>query len=1251
MEEIQKKKKRDFDESQKAAINAMKNSVVSAGAGSGKTTVLSERFTKLVRENHMKCEEILTLTFTKKATVEMSSRIYRTLKESVPEAAADFYRANIKTLDAYCASVAKMGSHYYGIAPDFKQDEELIQAKAVQMAVPFILKHSDQPVIRALAGTRDFTETAVSVFVKPILFNSTVCEPIDFDAGLEMQKAEIKLVWAERCKKIIEAVSNLEAAYKSFEGNSSSSLIASVSDALELEIPEIPFLTDEMIESSDTSVLDAFLEPFRAIAKIKLTGGRMNGADEIKSSIKEIRPLYESFSEITSYVSTYSILSSALPYFKEFQAELNEFKRSSGTLTFSDISSLAYCILRDHPEIRKVEKEKYRAIMIDEFQDNNSLQRDLLFMLAERPEIFQKGVPTVDMLCPDKLFFVGDEKQSIYLFRGADVSVFRSLSDDFRDGNLSMSTNYRSKPALIAVFNAIFGGSGRGDAVFYTEKDASDLLERGQKVPPYEAVYRDVALPPFYAAEAQKNCAKDTRRARLHFALYKNDENNAAPGFLTGEDAEAEWVAGKIKELVSGAGVFESNVNAPDKNVNASGCDGRENQRGKAYSYGDIAVLLRTTSTQDKFERAFLNHGIPYNTESVRGFFSDGPVNDIFAYLRMCLYPRDTMSYAQILTSPFVNLSFDEASAVLLSSKNPFDLEDSGILCKESLERFLHAKSFYVDVVKSLESLEIPEIITKLWYEGGYRYEVMWNQTVEMYAKMYDMVFAMAQKAVERNTSLSAFVDEACALKDDSKKLDGMDIPMEKISGVNILSVHKSKGLEFPVVFVCSTHKKGANDTNAAPVYFDSKYGVSVNASSGTNYFYNRMKNLNDCRENAELRRVVYVAMTRAVEELYVTNGKYSMTEDAAEKYSPLNSGKVDTMFSVMEPFFNSYIDSEEKPYDVEEILPVRRGLSSAAGKRRNTFSERLGLLREIEGGGHYRNALLVKKEFPESRYVSPSRVYGDGVQDVFSARKTASEDFRPCADFDGADSCTENHADSYTGGAERYTDISEHNGICAEHCTDSSKHYTDIAESYKADSGVKKEDVPFFEINEIVEKTSGEFGFSNFGNIAHSYMEAFVNGTQPFYSEREVYALRGSAGDIKKIEDACTRMASAFASSELGKKSRHAKLNSFCRTEFPFRSRIGSKIVKGTVDLLFQNQDGTYTVVDYKTGQTVRPELYYGQLALYREAVSLMLGEKPENVRCFLYYLRFSKSVDVSEECSNVNLESLVQGLSRNCL
>lgn len=1174
-------KKREFDESQKAAINAIKNSVVSAGAGSGKTTVLSERFTKLVRENHYKPEEILTLTFTKKATVEMSSRIYKVLKESVPEAAKDFYKANIKTIDSYCASVAKMGSRYYGISPDFSVDNDAVFEKANEIALPFLLNHKDESVIQNLIGTKNYDEIANEMFVKPICNNSTVAEPIDFEKTISLQKEEIKRVWNERCEKIFNGIDSLHSACEAYDGNKNTKFLVSISEFLETELPEIPQITDKMLDDSDSALCENFKKSVGKAGKIKLPGGKMVGGDEIKDCVRNLRSLVLSLDEIIAFIKTYKNLLQIIPYFKEFQDKINDFKRSSAVLTFDDVSSLACAILRDYPEIRQIEKQKYKAIMIDEFQDNNQAQRDLLFMLAEKPERNEKGVPSVDELCKDKLFFVGDEKQSIYLFRGADVSVFRSLSSDFKDGNLSMTTNYRSNPALIASFNTIFGGfdyppknqdalSVNVPAVFFTEKDESNLSRDGENVPSYEAVYHKVTLP-----ENKKNkIDSKTYVPHIHFALYDNKLEVQDATLLTDEEAEAEWVARKIKSLAT------------------------EGENGKVYKYNEIALLLRNTSNQNLFERSFLNHGIPYNTETVKGFFSDGPANDVFSFLRICLYPNDTMSYAEVLKSPLVNLSFEEASAVLLSEKLPFQLKDESILCKESLARYNHAKAFFEDFMQSLSVLEIPDLITKFWYESGYRYELIWNQTVEMYSKIYDMIYSLAQKAQNDNQSLAAFVDSVRDLKNDSEKLDDMDIPMEKVSGVNIMTIHKSKGLEFPVVFVANTHKKGSPDKNASPVYYDSKFGISVNATSKSNYFYNLMKAEKDKKETAELRRVVYVALTRAIDELYITNGKYSASK-TPDNYLAINGGNVDTIFHILEPFYNYYTqdesdecgenknaaDSLQKPFTLEKIEPCSRFENEASEKRKNNFSEKEKLFSEIEQNKYYDNAALVKKDKVDSKYISPSHFDDETDNKLIEQERKV---------------------------IERGNKVIEPVEI------------------------TNSANIPYPEINEIVEKTNGEFSFNNFGTIAHAYMESFVNGSKVEYSEKEIVAIKGKEKDVKTIEKICLEMQEHFRDSKLGKAAIDAKKNRFCKTEYSFRSKVDSenpddeKIVKGTIDLVFQNDDNTYTIVDYKTNQTIEPEIYKTQLGFYRNAVSQMLGIAPETIKCYLYYLRFGKEIQI---------------------
>ena len=142
----------------------------------------------------------------------------------------------------------------------------------------------------------------------------------------------------------------------------------------------------------------------------------------------------------------------------------------------------------------------------------------------------------------------------------------------------------------------------------------------------------------------------------------------------------------------------------------------------------------------------------------------------------------------------------------------------------------------------------------------------------------------------------------------------------------------------------------------------------------------------------------------------------------------------------------------------------------------------------------------------------------------------------------------------------------------------------------------------------------------------------------------REVTGLHGSAEKLKTLTDVCNRMCSDFKENALGKKViDQVKNNRFVKSEYSFKSRIGKKIINGQIDLVFENESGGFTVVDYKTNREIKPELYYVQLACYRQAVSKMMGVDIEKVSCVLYYLRYDKDVDVTAECSKIDLEDLI--------
>ena len=1111
-------------QSQQKAIDIDINAVVSAGAGSGKTSVLSQRFVHLVTDKKYKVEEILTLTFTKKATVEMYGRIYKALKEKAPESVADFYKASIKTLDSYCASIAKQGSRFYGISPDFTQDEDAIRERAENMALPFILQHRDNPAIKALVKTKDFSKIAQELFVDPIIENSTVAEPIDFELYNERQKKEIISAWNKEAPKAFDTLHSLDSALENFEGNKNSKFIANLSQALSAERPELPVLTDEIIESSDSSALEEFIKILQLVASLKLTTPK--GCDEIKELINFLREKVSILISLANFVYGYRIIKEITPLLKEFQEQILHVKRSSGILSFADVSSLAKCILRDHPEIRQLEKQKYKAIMIDEFQDNNMMQRDLLFMLAEKPERMEKGIPSVQELCPDKLFFVGDEKQSIYRFRGADVSVFRGLSKDFQKGNLELEENFRSEKNLVLAFNTIFGGFSYPDnteqnqpSVFFKDTDNQS------DIPEYEAVYHKVST--------NKN-GSDTSPL-IHIALFDKSKNEDYDSQQC-EEAEAIWVARKIKQLL------------------------------KTYKASDIAILFRTYNLQPLYERILMQEGIPYNCEVTTGFFNDGPSNDIFAMLRLCAYKTDSLSYSTVLRSPFVNLSIEETNAVMAKfleeeQAEPFATEVQDMLPSASAARYYHAKEIFQKLCEKSKTESLTKLVTYLWYDAGYRYETAWNMTVTMYAGIYDKIFELARQSEEQTMSLASFVDSVRTYQDESEKLNNMDIPLEQEDGIHILTIHKSKGLEFPVVFVCGTHKQLPNDSNASPVYSSKEFGISINtppcptfAGSNANYFYGKAQNLNRAMAYAELKRLTYVAFTRPEKELYVT-GVY----DGSFKECNAPKTILQTLSNVMQ-FYSDEEAAKEKPYTLEEIpapdteQPEENTLTHV---RLNTKEEKEKLIHTAKT--LYENAKIVHADIPESIYILPSSLEDRSGMPFINAEK-----------------------------------------------------------------------VPFKEIDEIVLASEKKFGFNDFGTIVHFYLEQVVNGMSASVPEKFLTALDNKKIWIERITEICTQMADSFKKSDLGRRAVNSK---WLRTEYSFRSRVHDKIVKGTMDLVFKDaQTGGYVIVDYKTDSVIVPEVYYEQLTCYRQAVSQIQSCPVQNVKCVLYYLRYAKQVDVSE-------------------
>lgn len=1287
---------------QLSAVRESRNVVVSAGAGSGKTTVLASRYAYLVEAKNISPEKILTLTFTKKAANEMKERIFIGLKnhlngypikrksdtpplpvdfphldkikERSKSAVEHFDRAHIQTLDSYFSEIAKKGARYYGITPNFSLDDEKISSTINYLATKYVLEHLDEPEIKEIAQIFQIQNVASELFAQSILRYSTILTPIDFDSALQKQKVRLLQDYDRIASELSDEIDSFIRAFSpSGSGKTREKMRECIA---ENGNPPAPRLSEKSVEDGEAGILTEYLS---AVSEYFSSDFSYLRDDSYKNFKEQAFPLLERLYSLANSISGFSLQKKIFVHLKKFQEDVNRSKRVGGFLSFADVSQLALASLSEHDEIRHIEQNKFDAIMIDEFQDDNQLQCDVLLILSDRHEKYDADkkylVPSLsdpdllERLDTHKLFFVGDDKQSIYRFRGADVSVFRNLAFSIKN-LIELRTNYRSEPGLIEGFNTIFGGydypSGKEvnesfPAVFMTRQKFSPWADGGGRIPDYEADYKRAEVPDF------KLSGCDFSKKKITLALYpKNDDEEA--GF-TGEEpssgenenfesdrkiyeCEAGFVAAEIKKLVS------------EK-------DGNGNQR---YHYKDMALLFRSATPTGSYENALLEAGIPYSTEVYKGFFSDGPINDIISFLKLCVYPEDKNAWAKVLRSPFCSLNFAELEKILVSAENPYKMPfDENMLSAisgtpEILEKIMNLKTMYDDINSRLKTEKLTKTISYIWYELGYRYETLWNKSVSMYSSFYDILFEMARLAEDKTRSLASFIDMVKSYEDSDKKLDGLDVVMEGEDAVQILTVHKSKGLEFKIVFVCAASAvsrapaSGISLTDEfgfllkTPEWPDYQKAAAKLAASGAirkksseNYFSALSDKENERQECAELRRLAYVAFTRAEEKLYIvgnSNGEFEDEEKSLRfelhdeetdgfSFTRTHEKKNGELVELKNPK-EVFVEYESPKSIYQLLLPMLFQGNCDAGIKNPAFDfvgdkeafrpvlAESGAVRKksdfIKNLAGSENLEVIEEKLSPKVYASPSRLHDL----VFSGKKIEAVQVNP----------------EY----ELINKIVASSVPCA----------SDMIPSLE-DGGE--------EITEQDENLSPAFSFANFGTIAHAYLEGKILSAEPKISGREWIGLnerfipgvnlekwQGSSNrerKILKIRELCSDMAERFVNSSIYKECRASPWK---KTEYSFRSLMEKSffgdnaddyadevIVTGQIDLVYQNPNASkykYTIVDFKTNQKIEPEIYYKQLSCYKKTLGQMLACDEREIRCALYYLRFAAEIDITEDC-----------------
>ncbi|MFH2114372.1 MAG: UvrD-helicase domain-containing protein [Spirochaetota bacterium] len=1161
---------------QKAAATARGNTVVSAGAGSGKTRVLAVRYLYLVKELGMHPSRIACLTFTNKASAEMQDRIRGMLEECAKDdplfadALAAFPQSCVATLDSLCSEIARNASARWGIPPDFAIDQQGARDETRTVALEYLLKRRMEPVPGRFIAANGF-EGAVEAMSALASGRDGLMGPAELVFDFEAQSRKLRLALEALHMDIASAME----AGKSLDSGTAKGPKSWV-DAAEAWPEEVPDL-------DDPAALGIAADRYTSLAAMQKPRGTTPAANYFNPACDGIRQ------QATAALYACQALSDpdrgeALAFARDFILAAREKRAASGILQFQDVAAMARAGLLSDGALRTWYKSRFDAVMVDEFQDDNELQKDILYLLAEK----RSQVPVVDGtmpgpkdLEPGVLFFVGDEKQSIYLFRNADVKVFRGLADELststagstvmvKSACLNLSTNWRSEPDLIEFFNQTFSR---------IMPAPDDLAARD-----YEARFAGLLAGP--ATPGVQACVTWMEASGPQAESGSGDESG-----LGALETQAWRVAELIRELVDGK--------VP---VTAKGASGKE---ARACRYEDIAILFRASAAQNIYERYLRIFGIPYTATATAGLYVESILGDLYAILRLTAFPDDRLALASVLRGPFARLSDDACFTILERSRDEgCKLEDPGLLSGLKITDTDRARAMletWTWLRLMADRLSLAELVTVLWYERGLRWNVLRNPDNTAYLEHFDFAWSLAADADARGLRLCDFIAILEPLIGEVKKVEDVSVVRESARGVSVMTVHASKGLEFPVVILPGAENTGRGDRQEA-IAMNERLGPSIrlldDQGQSPDPVYQMEKTMDAMERTvgdtvmdedlAETARLFYVACTRAVSRLYLC---------AKVPYSEDKKGK-----SFRGLFLRAWPDA---------------GVVGDA-----TAGAAMMATDKPDGG------------LPDWMVIEP--VPGRTVADY--ARLVRSGSIKPDATVAAAAFLSNAAAPSLPTRRARWAVTAAAEAI-ADSMAEAPAGTTQAGTGKEFvfdtihDTGPGLETAPGHPEATLDQVADEGFGEDSFGTLCHELTERLLlyPGMDPEPSSGSTRKLsRLSARTREAILAEAISLARAFACSPRGQAAMAARdalaagrAGAVFMLEYGFTWRGQSNgrpvFLGGSMDLVYGDAYGV-CVVDFKTDRLIRPERHAFQLAVYRESAQSIFGVPAIAI---LHYLR----------------------------
>lgn len=1198
---------------QKAAIDFRenKNLLLAAAAGSGKTAVLVERILRLITDekNPVMITSLLVLTFTEAAASEMKRKIKRAIRSELEKNPNSellqkqnllVSSASVSTIDSFCKKKLSEYIHLTDIPSDFGVISETEADILLGQAIDEVLEKyygrlevlpSFKELCISLGSTGNNSEMK-EMLTKLYKFSESMPYPAQ---------------WLNDCVKnykyIFENGENPEAWKKPYEDELKGlaedlrECISAVCEVLS-ELPhdhkyylfystECEVLSGLLSEFEKDGYKDTsgFFRSFSFPAKVKVQ--KTYPTEEKKAdAIRNIeKKLVEKIKSILNYYSS-DYMELAPKIYRRARTLKNiilcvgrrykRLKREKNGLSFSDLEHEFLNLISDKrhmpTQVACELKEKYSEILLDEYQDTNNIQEEI-FRLISRDE--------------KNIFMVGDLKQSIYKFRNAVPKLFADkyklyAREPEKGGLIRLFKNFRSRTEVVEGINYIFSNimsESLGD-ILYNEEE---YLIQGAEYPQSDGCETEYYI--LRANEAAETEKTDSPTLAEEDRLGETEEDSL-------KETEAKFIGTRITELMqSGFEVYDS-----------SRCEKRP------IEYRDIVVLLRNRSSAPLIERVLEEKSIPVYTDTSKSYLSSREVSIVLSFLSIIDNPYQDIPLIAVLKSPIFSFSNEQLAAIRLAKENTYFYDAVVNAARDGVDE---AEYFCgeLDYFRSLaETSGVYKLILTIYERYNYMSLTGLMSFPELRrANLRLLLLRAAEFEKTKLTGLFGFMNYISGIKAAKKDLPPARVMSESENVVRIMTIHKSKGLEFPVVFLSDTaHEFNSTDIRKRVMWHETA-GISIpftDTENRINYpsvsdFV--MKGIKAREMRSEEMRLLYVALTRAREKLIITS---VMSQKLKNVKMPVLSSEKKPL-AVQLKNANSYSEwlfpvlaSHKRAENIRAYF----GFDSDLVNLKSDF----GFVSEvIEAGGRETLQSTAENQLAEED-VSFKPEYG-GILSFVPERNekipikvTVSEVKRRLTE-----------ENTYTAWLNAGRNIRLRENIYL--------------------------------------KDKNDFTAAEKGTVTHFILQ-YIDEKQ-INSEEDIDNVLNKAerdGVISKAQREITDISSiaAFLSSPLG---RRLKNSVYSKKEFSFYSerraaevysglseKAGESrvLIQGTIDCFFEEADGTVVLLDYKTDNVKKEEAekrageYKIQLECYKEALERILKKNVDE--SFVYFLKCGEAVKI---------------------